>query len=194
MSTPSSFSVTSDPCRCGNLERQSREAEGIIQFDEANNEYNFSSQGFVHRIYHCPWCGGTAPKSRRPQQFVQITFDEERRIATLMEDIKTIRDALRLFGDPDEDEEEVQYNEDETGKQTVERLRTICYQSISPLADICITEKLDGRVTYLLRSKWIDTSRHFDWSTVPRHLHPDYLPYWKKVVLRMIGVKRGTKR
>ena len=111
-----------------------------------------------------------------------------------MEDVHTIRDAMKLFGTPDEDEEAVHYNEDERGKQTVERLREIQYNSVSPLADICITEKQDGRVTYLLQSKWIDTSNHFDWSTVPRHLHPDYLPQWKKFILRLIGVKHGTKR
>ncbi len=105
-----------------------------------------------------------------------------------MESMNSLQDVEAKFGKPDVRETDVRMYRETDGKQRTERLRRIVYRNLSALAEVWVTEELDRRITYSLQSKRIDDSKLFDWSIVPRHLHPDYLPAWKKLVLRLIGV------
>lgn len=94
------------PCKCGFLERQANHPDSPIRFDSELNEYHF-----IHRtsisgeskmmIYHCPFCGGRAPKSRRSELFHRLTHAEQHRLSELTKDMRTIQDVTVGLGEPD---------------------------------------------------------------------------------------------
>ena len=70
-------SVTEQPCACGYLQREADDVASPIVFDATMNEYHFEypspcANGACDAakarmvIYHCPFCGGLAPPSKRP--------------------------------------------------------------------------------------------------------------------------------
>ena len=206
MTKPNVFSQTEELCTCGFLEDAASgyheaifgnvvsgaSADRPVRFEPSTNEYYFKAVGGMeYRIYHCFLCGGAAPQALPRSDYAIITADEEARINSLMESVKSLQDAKAKLGEPDMQDVDARIYKDADGKQTTERLRRIIYQRLSPLADLWITENLDRTIDYSLQSKRIDDSNLFDWSTVPRHLRPGYLPSWKKVVLRTIGVKHA---
>ncbi len=49
-------------------------------------------------IYHCPWCGGVTPKSKRETFFAAIPFAEDARIRAVFKGLKTIKDVIDELG------------------------------------------------------------------------------------------------
>jgi hypothetical protein len=99
-------SVTAEPCGCGYLERMAAEANGPITYDSELNEYLLRwpdgtlSQG---PIYHCPFCGGAAPESRRASLFATVTTAELMRLRDLTAGLETLEQATAKFGSPQAD-------------------------------------------------------------------------------------------
>ena len=61
-------------CDCRTLERLSKEPSIPIEFDAKLNEYRLrGTVGEQIMIYHCPFCGGRTPNSRRAELFTHIT-------------------------------------------------------------------------------------------------------------------------
>ena len=87
MSKPTFASVTEQPCTCGFLERQADDPASPIVFDARLNEYHFEypspcaggdcpTAKAEMMIYHCPFCGGAAPVSKRASLFTAFTPEE----------------------------------------------------------------------------------------------------------------------
>src|SRR5260370_37691856 len=99
---PTFASVTKRRCTCGALERNSEDSEIPIVFDARMNEFSFrwpSKHGDAHLlIYHCPFCGGAAPQSKRDTLFAVVSTTEARRLHELLSDIKTIEEAIKKLG------------------------------------------------------------------------------------------------
>lgn len=65
------WSVTKTPCSCGTLEREAEDPDSPVTFDRESRCYSFVCQlalpegpsPFSLLIYHCPFCGGVAPKA-----------------------------------------------------------------------------------------------------------------------------------
>jgi len=139
-------SVTEVPCTCGYLETAARQPEHPISFDEQFNEYQIEvdapSQGKVQVvIYHCPFCGGAAPASRRGDFFAPISDKEAERLWSLLQGVKTVDDAFRVLGVPDKDEA-IQMP-DGWPKPTIDRrgqkyeaTRALTYSRLSEVAEI----------------------------------------------------------
>jgi hypothetical protein len=159
---PTPASVTDTRCNCGYLSRAADDPSLPIVFDKLAGEFHFQYRGddasgfSALVIYHCPYCGGAAPKSKRELLFHVIPTNEERRLTALLEGITTIRAAIRKLGEPDED------NPHGMGMQTVERgnhppttqwFRTLRYEQLSKVANVCITERPDGRASWQLHGK-----------------------------------------
>jgi hypothetical protein len=103
---PTHASVTDLACTCGYLERRSSESRSPIVFDETVNEYHIENVGKNSGhlvIYHCPFCGGTAPQSKRASLFAVITHDESARLQDLAAGFKSIAEAVKKLGKPDGD-------------------------------------------------------------------------------------------
>ncbi len=80
-------SVTGDPCSCGFLEQAADDPNLPIRFDPLVGEYHFEFPSpFAGEacpeakaqltIYHCPFCGGAAPPSKRDTLFTNISDQE----------------------------------------------------------------------------------------------------------------------
>lgn len=78
-----------------------------IVFDSRMNEYHLTHVGRGKKgyslIYHCPWCGGRAPYSKRATFFAVITSSEMTRLQKLTAGLKSLDDAKRRFGRPSRD-------------------------------------------------------------------------------------------
>src|SRR5262245_4848327 len=91
---PTFASVTEEPCECGYLSDAANDPDSPIAFDAELNEYNFQypspcgggaceGDKALLRIYHCPFCGGAAPQSKRDLLFTVISAEEQRRLLRL---------------------------------------------------------------------------------------------------------------
>ena len=208
MVKPNFASTTEELCKCGFLEDAASgyydaqlgyektsdgpTLERAVRFDPSTNEFTIHAGGMAYRIYHCLFCGGAAPAALPRTDYATITYEEEARIASVMDSIRSLEEAQAKLGQPDTQDVDVRIYKEADGKQKAERLRQLVYKRLSPLAEVWITENSDRTIAYALQSKRIDDSKLFDWSTVPRHLRPDYLPAWKKLILRLIGVRSGV--
>src|SRR5687767_8967848 len=100
-----SDSVTTEGCSCNYLEREAAEPSSPVQFDAEMQEYQLAHLSGSGRsmVYHCPWCGGVAPKSQRERHFAILTWDEIRRLEGITRNIRSPQEAVSVFGQPDEE-------------------------------------------------------------------------------------------
>jgi hypothetical protein len=169
MSKPTDFSVTDQPCTCHYLERAANDPRSPIVYDAKLNEYNFeyaspSGDGMCEagkaslRIYHCPFCGGAAPESKRALLFSVISPEEERRLYKLLGSIKTLDEAVQVFGPPDDDYPHglrEEHPEQEGTAPTVENFRVLRYSGLSDTADVNIAESRSGGVHFWMQGKYL---------------------------------------
>ncbi len=156
MSKPTFASVTDVPCTCRCLENAANDPRNPIVFDEATGEYQFVCKSVMLVIYHCPFCGGAAPKSKRALLFAQISAAEEARLASLLDGVTTIAEALTKFGKPDfEGTSVTRHPENENEAPKIQHHRGIRYFGLSETAEVWITERPDGRIFWQLQGKYI---------------------------------------
>jgi hypothetical protein len=101
---PTFASVTVDRCSCGFLEQAADDPKLPIRFDQSVGEYNFEFPSpcvgetcpeakAQLRIYHCPFCGGAAPPSKRETLFAHISDEEAARIYRMFHGMRTLEVA-----------------------------------------------------------------------------------------------------
>ena len=101
---PTFASVTTKPCECRWPRDVTAEPENSVVFDSETNEYQFRTpKGGSLTIYHCPFCGGVMPRSKRAELFAYITEAERDRLATLTSGMESVADAIRVLGKPQHD-------------------------------------------------------------------------------------------
>ena len=99
---PTFASVTTEPCSCNWPRDVSAEPENSLRFDEAKREYTFITQnGGALDIYHCPFCGGVMPRSRKTAPFAYVSDAEVSRLVELTRNLKSVDQAIRALGRPD---------------------------------------------------------------------------------------------
>jgi hypothetical protein len=149
-------SVTNVPCSCNYL-RNAAEAPDIpIRFDQSVGEYQFFYDENMLVIYHCPFCGGAAPESKRPQLFAVISSDEKERLYSLLSSITSIDEAIATLGPPDfQSHTSTTMCEEEGQGSPVSFQRLIRYASLSDTAEVDLVERSDGRLELGLRGKFL---------------------------------------
>ena len=162
-------SVTNVQCTCGVLGELSKEPENPIKFDAALNEFHIeylTPQGkkVAIVIYHCTFCGGTLPESRRDKLSKTIPESERQRLSQLIEGVNSIDDAFRAFGVPDFDdiistEGVVVNSEENNGDLSRENERSLTYQRLSEYADVHINSSPGGVARILVVPKKIDAEK-----------------------------------
>lgn len=105
---PTGSSVTSAPCECRFLHNATSDSSGPFIFDAELNEFRVQRVGSdgarrEFMIYHCPFCGGAAPRSRRETLFADIPSSESERLFALTRGLNTVAEAIERLGEPDED-------------------------------------------------------------------------------------------
>jgi hypothetical protein len=159
---PTFASVTDRPCRCGYLRRAADDPVLPIVFHRRTGEYHFryrdgeAEDDSVLVIYHCPFCGGAAPKSKRASLFHVIPPEEVARLTRLLDGITSMRAALRRLGRPETDDPHgwrVDVPEGGGRPPKTRWLRSLHYEKLSDVANVWITERGDGRVSWQLVGK-----------------------------------------
>jgi hypothetical protein len=123
-----------------------------IKFDRRFNEYHFRASskrdGSVSEvvIYHCPFCGGTAPESTRSQSFAVVGQGERERLLRLLADVKSAEDVVPVLGKP---------NSDRKVRSNAGAQRTLVYSHLSDVADIYVSVTPDKRVSASIAPKYL---------------------------------------
>ena len=144
---PHGSSVTSIACKCNGLERAAEEPGVPIVFDDAMNEYhlvyrNKKKRGYM-MIYHCMFCGGAAPLSRRATFFASITGDERERLMEKTAGFKSLDEAVAQLGKPDSDLPAgmtTMTTGSDAEPPTVKSFRVLHYLGLSKTADVHIID------------------------------------------------------
>jgi hypothetical protein len=144
-------------CDCGGLEKISKEPEGPIVFDPEINEYNlaYRTQSGIqmqYRVYHCLFCGGRTPASRRDELFLHVTDAERTRLMSMVGALRTLPDLITALGAPDED---VPAGTAMTtiacdGREQTTLYRLLTYNNLSPTAHLRVQVGLDDRVEFMI--------------------------------------------
>jgi hypothetical protein len=164
---PTSASVTDVSCSCGYLARAADDPDVPIVFDERTGEFHFTYyepgecvaeewSPAMLVIFHCPFCGGAAPPSKRALLFHAIPRAEEQRLFTILTPLKNIDAAITALGPPDWDNEigGVSRTSPDDGKPSVVTCsRRLCYQRLSEIADVWLDNFQDGVAYWSLQGK-----------------------------------------
>ena len=141
-------------CDCGWLENAAADPNIPVVFDELTAEFQIVRSGQLggHApIYHCPFCGGSAPESKRADLFEHITAEEMYRLHQLTEGIRNVTDVLGKFGPPQEDlpnghAETPRPREGEPPR--TEWFRTLRYSNLSSTAIVDVIVRVNDRVSF----------------------------------------------
>ena len=130
-------------CKCEWLERAAEDPKCPVEFDAELNEYHLVRGPKDHMmIYYCPFCGGSAPKSKRDKLFHILTDTERRRLCELTKDMRTVQDVMTAFGEPDIKQPVgmVITEPERDGKpETTRSYPVMIYQKLSDIADVHVT-------------------------------------------------------
>ena len=148
-------------CDCGWLENAANDPHVPVVYDRQVNEYHITRAGELGgtlMIYHCPFCGGSAPKSKRDQLFATITHEEIHRLQELVQDIKTVGQTLTRFGPPDEDlatGQGITSPEKDGEPSRTQFFRTLRYSKLSDTAEIEAVVYPEEQVQFAFVPKYI---------------------------------------
>jgi hypothetical protein len=150
MEKPTFASVTGEPCDCGFLERAVDDPHLPIRFNPSMGEYQFEfpspcsgetcaeAKAYL-MIYHCPFCGGAAPPSKRGTLFTYISDQEAARLYRMFDGMRTLEEVVRAVGPPDHDAERgltVREPEKKGKPPRLRTYRTLRYTRLSDPADV----------------------------------------------------------
>jgi len=160
-------SNNSMPCRCGFLERQANHPDSPIRFDPELSEYHFvhrTSKGNESRmmIYHCPFCGGKAPKSRRDNLFHRLPLAEMRRLGELTHNLRTVQEVTAAFGRPDINRPNGMISttpERDGNPETTQAYPEMIYNKLSDVADVRVLIYPNDRVVISFEGKEIKATQ-----------------------------------
>jgi hypothetical protein len=164
MPKPTFASVTDIQCTCGYLQRSSERPELPIVYDQLTNEFHFTwlSEGGGKPnslvIYHCPFCGGTAPESKRATLFAVVSDAEAKRLNELLAEVKTPDDAIERLGLPAQDSPtgvSVETPENDGNPPSRRYFRTLTYTNLSDTADVQLTVYRGDRVEITFIGKYV---------------------------------------
>ncbi len=166
MTKPTFASVTEQSCTCHYLAHAADDPRSPIVFDPKLNEYNFEYPSLCSdevgnaslRIYHCPFCGGAAPPSKRALVFAVISPEEQQRLNQLLVGIKSVEDAFRVLGRADHDDPHgltVQQPEREGAAPTRRGYRSLTYSQLSETAEVILTDYPASGLHVTFQGKYI---------------------------------------
>ena len=144
-------------CKCDWLERAADDPKTPVEFDANLNEYHIvRGPRDILMIYYCPFCGGSAPKSKRSLLFHTLTDAERQRLCSLTKDLRTIQEVTTAFGKPDirRSVGMVVTKPERDGKpETTESYPVVIYTKLSETAEVHVTVYPTDRVGISFRSK-----------------------------------------
>lgn len=143
-------------CHCGGLEHAAENPNTAVEFDYETNEFQIvnkiGSRRSMLPIRYCFYCGGRAPRSIRESLFEYVPPEEYTRIATLFKDVRTIEDAVKMFGQPDHDIPGGDIRKDDLETWSIVS-RSVIYTNVSDIADVRLAFSTGGAVELGIQGK-----------------------------------------
>jgi len=156
---PTFASVTTKPCTCNWPRDVSAEPENSIRFDEATGEYNFiMPSGGQLNIYHCPFCGGVMPRSKRAELFAYVSEAEVERLDKLTRKLQSVDEAVRVLGSPDRDMPSgLRVRTPAKGRHAprVASYRVLTFTQLSDTADVELADWGPEGIRFSFRGKYL---------------------------------------
>ncbi len=109
-------------------------------------------------IYHCPWCGGVAPESKRRSLFATISIDESERLQRLTTGLKTVEEAIAALGQPDEDDPQGTTTKTpgtETATPRLTTCRMLTFRRLSETAEVDLIDYGPEGLSFSFRGKFL---------------------------------------
>jgi len=160
---PWRWSVTSIPCKCDQLQRAAAEPEDAIAFDEEMHEYHITSpRGGYLVIFHCPFCGGVAPRSKREERFATVSHAEAARLEALTSRLRTVKAAIAALGKPASDVPNgVRTYSRPTSKtpSQITSYRMLTFTGLSSVADVDLIDYGVQGLRFSFRGKYLGKRR-----------------------------------
>jgi hypothetical protein len=126
------------------LEQHASSSYSPIKFDPELNEYYFSHRTPAGEskscIYHCPFCGGRAPESKRSKFFEPIPDVEKNRLDELIQTVRTAQEVTAAWGEPE---------------FKVQGGTTMIFEKLSAVANVHVVSRPDGRVSVCYYGKQV---------------------------------------
>jgi hypothetical protein len=161
---PTRSSVTSEPCGCGYLQRACDEPTVPIVFDEEMGEFQIEHPrgGGYSVLYHCPWCGGAAPRSKRSRRFATISTEEATRLRSLTAELTSVDAAIIALGSPDVDDPigtSVSTVGSGNEPPRVTSYRMLTFRGLSDCADVILIDYGPKGVAFTFQGKYLGTAK-----------------------------------
>jgi hypothetical protein len=152
-------------CGCKWFERAAKDDSIPVVFDELMNEYRLiHKDNRGHSLFwHCPFCGGKAPKSLSSTFWTQVSHEESIRLQKLTRDIKTPDDLFAAFGTPDSDFEVsgsfTTPETEESPSETTLGPRRVVFKSLSDTVDVHVRIDRYDRLKFSYMGRYIGPNR-----------------------------------
>jgi hypothetical protein len=160
---PTFASVTTKPCKCRWAEDVTAEPDNAVVFDTETNEYQFRTpKGGSLTIYHCPFCGGVMPRSRRADLFAYITEAERQRLAKVTYKLKSVAGAVRVLGKPTYDHPSgLVVRTPAKGRRPpgIASYRVLTFSRVSKTADVQLVDYGPEGIRFTFQGKYLGKRR-----------------------------------
>jgi hypothetical protein len=150
-------SIRHKACDCRSLS----DDPGIpIEFDPGLNEFHIMhrSPGGYMPVYFCPFCGGSAPESKRDRLFASVPPQEVASLFELTSKLKSVPEVLATLGPPSREEPHGLMTMDPDSEErpgAIRAFRNLVYTNHSEVAEIHVVVGRDDQVWVELRGKYI---------------------------------------
>jgi hypothetical protein len=136
------------------LDRLAADPKSPVEFDERLNEYHLKGQREYVIMKYCFWCSGRLPDSRRGELFTEPIDEEMSEVRSIHSRIKTVEDALKLLGPPDETHE--WDDEFAQGREIENQWRqSLVYSSRWDTLVLHVQEMPDGRIAFSVSGQYV---------------------------------------
>ncbi len=156
---PTFASVTTKPCTCNWPRDVSAEPENSVRFDELTGEYHFvTPTGGQLTMYHCPFCGGVMPRSKRAELFAYVSEAEVARLDNLTRNLQSVEEAVRVLGSLDHDMAGgLRVRSPARGRRPprVASYRVLTFTRLSDTADVELADCSPEGIRFSFRGKYL---------------------------------------
>jgi hypothetical protein len=158
-----SWSVTRTRCKCDLLQRAVAEPGDPIVFDEEMHEYHITKpRGGYLMMFHCPFCGGATPPSKRQERFASVPNAEIERLQRLTARFTTVGAAVASLGKPDSDHPRgLRVHSRQTSKAAsqITSYRMLTFARLSDVAEVDLTDYGVEGIRFSFRGKYLRKRR-----------------------------------
>lgn len=133
-------------------------------------------------ISYCPHCGAPAPTRNPVPLYDPIPDAERERLGQLLSGIVLIDDAIGRFGAPDETTSQQTFHPEQDGEapRVFKPQQVLLYTRLSEAAEVWLTERIDGKITWELRGKLLENQRVPQSQNNALHAEPRWWHFWSR--------------